>query len=214
MSTDGSVLKKNDMNMSNQDFNIMSGTNGTSGSLSSLCPDNYKCPITQSIMIKPVILLCDQITYEESALIEWLTNNNISPYHGKKLDNKKYVRNLALQNAIDEWKRNSINNNINRKHINNIDFGGELQSSTIILDSNDNDIIKLKEILNNNSMGKYQTKFIKNGFRNINDLYNITLTDLISMDIPRLHAKRLINYLQTNSPMKRYIKYVLIYALK
>ena len=64
----------------------------------------FKCPITHNIMNDPVIC-SDGQTYERSAIQTWLASNNTSPYTGAKLDNKVLIPNIALRQAIEEYKK-------------------------------------------------------------------------------------------------------------
>lgn len=64
----------------------------------------FKCPITHNIMNDPVIC-SDGQTYERSAIQKWLASNNTSPYTGAKLDNKDLIPNIALRQAIEEYKK-------------------------------------------------------------------------------------------------------------
>ena len=48
-------------------------------------PNDYICPITNDIMFTPVIA-ADGLSYEQSAILEWLKYGNIvSPHTGEKL---------------------------------------------------------------------------------------------------------------------------------
>lgn len=66
----------------------------------------FHCPITHDIMVKPVVLVADGTTYEESALKDWLSENNISPLTGMELATKEYRPNYALQHAIGDYLKN------------------------------------------------------------------------------------------------------------
>ncbi len=64
-------------------------------------PDNFICPITQSIMVDPVI--CDDgITYERSAITQWLSSNNTSPVTRGYISSN-LIFNLALRNTIQDY---------------------------------------------------------------------------------------------------------------
>ena len=52
------------------------------------------CPITQQIMIEPV-MASDGNTYEKKAIEKWLRDHNNSPMSGARLDNKKLQPNLC-----------------------------------------------------------------------------------------------------------------------
>ena len=66
-------------------------------------PNEYRCPITQMPMRKPVIL-CDGHTYECRAIQKWLMKGkSTSPVTGKKLENDTLIINHALKKLIRDW---------------------------------------------------------------------------------------------------------------
>jgi hypothetical protein len=67
--------------------------------------DNFICPITQDIMSEPVIC-SDGITYEKSAIQQWLQHNATSPVTRQPLYNHNLIVNYALKNMIDNYKAN------------------------------------------------------------------------------------------------------------
>ena len=65
-------------------------------------PDDCKCLLTMSVMQDPVI--CDDnISYERSAIEEWLSNHDTSPMTRKQISDK-LIDNIALRNLIDDIK--------------------------------------------------------------------------------------------------------------
>ena len=69
-------------------------------------PDHLVCPISFEVMSDPVILL-DGITYERSAITDWLETQSLSPV-GVRLPDF-LIPNRALKSAIDEMKREHPN---------------------------------------------------------------------------------------------------------
>ena len=62
-------------------------------------PKDFICPITQSIMIDPVITVNGE-TYENHAIRQWFQTNINDPLTNKRLKNKKLTRNLVLSRLI------------------------------------------------------------------------------------------------------------------
>ena len=69
-------------------------------------PSSFTCPLTMDLMSDPVILSRTGMTYERSAIMEWLGVNNTCPSTQTKLEglHDDIVPNIALRNAIEEWK--------------------------------------------------------------------------------------------------------------
>ena len=66
-------------------------------------PNEYRCPITQMPMKKPV-MLCDGHSYECRAIQKWLMKGkSTSPVTGKKLENDTLIINHALKKLIRDW---------------------------------------------------------------------------------------------------------------
>ena len=65
-------------------------------------PNEFRCPITQMPMKKPVIL-CDGHTYECRAIQKWLLKKRTSPVTGKSLMNTTMTVNHALLKLIRDW---------------------------------------------------------------------------------------------------------------
>jgi len=59
------------------------------------------CPITQEIMVDPVIAFDGQ-TYEKSAIEEWFKDNNKSPSNGTELSSRLLISNHTLRKLIAE----------------------------------------------------------------------------------------------------------------
>jgi hypothetical protein len=66
-------------------------------------PNEYRCPITQMPMIRPVMLM-DGHTYERDAIQKWLLLKNTSPVTGQTLSNNSFYVNHALRKLIRDWK--------------------------------------------------------------------------------------------------------------
>ena len=65
-------------------------------------PDNFRCPITHELLRDPV-LISDGISYERSAIIDWLTRSEVSPSTNLKLESAVMMPNIALTRAIADW---------------------------------------------------------------------------------------------------------------
>lgn len=63
-------------------------------------PDEYLCPITQSVMTDPV-LGSDGRTYERSAITEWLRTHNTSPITREVMTATSLKPNYALRSLIE-----------------------------------------------------------------------------------------------------------------
>ena len=63
-------------------------------------PDEYLCPITQSVMVDPV-LGSDGRTYERSAITEWLRTHNTSPITREVMTATSLKPNYALRSLIE-----------------------------------------------------------------------------------------------------------------
>lgn len=58
-------------------------------------PQEFMCPITQDLIVSPVICR-DGITYEESAIRQWLQFHNTSPVTREPLSTFDLIPNRAL----------------------------------------------------------------------------------------------------------------------
>ncbi|CAF1205154.1 unnamed protein product [Rotaria sordida] len=66
-------------------------------------PHDFICPITREIMQNPVLLIEDGHSYELYAIEHWLQSHNSSPITNKPLDDRRFVNNFNLKNAIQEY---------------------------------------------------------------------------------------------------------------
>jgi len=110
-------------------------------------PENFICPITQTIMVDPV--MCeDGITYERSAITQWLQSHNTSPVT-RQVINKNLISNLALRNTISDYQKQnqvlpSVSNDtvsINTQITNNVNISCTQNSFQYV--SNKYNVIKL-----------------------------------------------------------------------
>jgi hypothetical protein len=69
-------------------------------------PRNFICPITQNVMMEPVLLIESGQTYEKAAIEKWLKINKKDPVTGKQILSDILVVNYALKGSIAEWKLN------------------------------------------------------------------------------------------------------------
>lgn len=71
-------------------------------------PAIFICPITQELMVNPVIAE-DGFTYECEAFERWTKNHNRSPMTNESMKSIQTIQNHALRSAICEWQeRNAI----------------------------------------------------------------------------------------------------------
>ena len=67
-------------------------------------PSSFVCSITCDLMERPVVA-ADGHSYEESAMRRWFqTGNRTSPMTNAQLPNRTLVPNIALRQAIEEWR--------------------------------------------------------------------------------------------------------------
>ena len=59
------------------------------------------CPITQEIMVEPVIAFDGQ-SYEKTAIEQWFQSNNKSPSNGTELSSRILIANHSLRKLIAE----------------------------------------------------------------------------------------------------------------
>ena len=76
----------------------------------SVSTHHFICPITLEVMKDPVIC-SDGITYERSAITEWLKTHNTSPKTNQVLPNKTLIPNLTLKAVTDEIEHKPPNGN-------------------------------------------------------------------------------------------------------
>ena len=65
-------------------------------------PEAYCCPITQLLMIDPVVT-CDGYTYERTAIVQWLERRSTSPLTGAPLAHTNLVSNGMARSLIREF---------------------------------------------------------------------------------------------------------------
>ena len=65
-------------------------------------PDAHLCPITQMVMVDPVVA-ADGHSYERTDIVKWLLKKDTSPLTGKLLPHKALTPNHTLRKAIGEW---------------------------------------------------------------------------------------------------------------
>ena len=66
-------------------------------------PHAFLCPITCDLMDRPAVA-ADGHSYELEAITRWLETKNTSPCTGAPLHTAVLVPNVALRNAIAEWR--------------------------------------------------------------------------------------------------------------
>src|SRR3989338_3864767 len=68
--------------------------------------DNHICPISQALMIDPVILAESGITYERCSIEQWLERNRSCPVTKKKLNGtiNQLIPNYSTKNFIEQAK--------------------------------------------------------------------------------------------------------------
>ena len=72
-------------------------------------PRGFVCPITQAIMVDPVIA-ADGHSYERSAIVRWFQSHQTSPMTNLPLPHKLLVQNHALKSSIDDFRNPKSNN--------------------------------------------------------------------------------------------------------
>jgi hypothetical protein len=104
-------------------------------------PESFICPITQNIMSDPVVTPYG-ISYEKSAIEDWLNKNNNDPIAQKPLKKEDLVRNYALKGIIEDFikkKENENKNNNNQENNNqNIDNNAQNNNNNVIINDNNN----------------------------------------------------------------------------
>ena len=101
-------------------------------------PESFICPITQNIMIDPVISPYG-ISYEKYAIENWLCKNNVDPFSQKPLKKEQLVRNFALKNAIREFIIN-FKKDYEKKKNNSLNS----QNENVILNSENNNDLNIQ----------------------------------------------------------------------
>lgn len=70
-------------------------------------PEKYLCPISNEVMIDPVVDALGN-TYEKEEIEIWLKDHDTSPLTNEKLPNKKLTPNKDKKSEITEFKENRI----------------------------------------------------------------------------------------------------------
>jgi hypothetical protein len=65
-------------------------------------PRSLYCPIRQTPMCDPVLLLADGFSYEREAIVRWLKEKRTSPITGRRIEDASVVPNHAFRNTIAE----------------------------------------------------------------------------------------------------------------
>lgn len=66
--------------------------------------DTLICPITQEIMKEPVMSIVSGITYEKSAILDWLKNHNTCPQSNLQMTKEDLKTNYAMIATIEVFK--------------------------------------------------------------------------------------------------------------
>jgi hypothetical protein len=77
---------------------------GSENNTQMMVPRGFMCPITLELMHRPVVA-ADGHSYEETAIVRWLQNNNTSPVTNLRLKNKDIAPNHSLAAAIQDFKQ-------------------------------------------------------------------------------------------------------------
>jgi Mg-chelatase subunit ChlD len=64
-------------------------------------PEEFICPISQSIMVTPVTLSCGH-TFDKSSLEKWLTTNETCPTCRTRVNHQELTTNFSLKSLIDK----------------------------------------------------------------------------------------------------------------
>jgi hypothetical protein len=67
-----------------------------------LIPDNFRCPITQEIMLDPVMAM-DGHAYEREAILQALEKSMLSPMTGQPMDSKVVIPNHSMRSMIRDF---------------------------------------------------------------------------------------------------------------
>lgn len=65
-------------------------------------PSTFVCPITQEIMLDPVVA-SDGFTYEREAIAGWIASHNTSPMTNLPLESSHLTPNRTLRTMIKDW---------------------------------------------------------------------------------------------------------------
>jgi hypothetical protein len=70
-------------------------------------PDSFRCPITQDVIVDPVIVTETGHTYERSTIEQWLRTHNTDPYTNVQLRSNNLIPNHSLRSSIQEFSANN-----------------------------------------------------------------------------------------------------------
>ena len=73
--------------------------------------DTITCPITQEPMRDPV-MGSDGQTYEKSAIVDWLSNNNTSPLDRSTMSVKSLLPNVAIRFLCDKYHNGELGESV------------------------------------------------------------------------------------------------------
>ncbi len=71
--------------------------------------ESFFCPITQEIMKEPVITITKGISYEKSAILNWLKKNPTCPKTRTPLSPDQLIPNYALKSTIEDYLKKQNN---------------------------------------------------------------------------------------------------------
>ena len=63
--------------------------------------NTLRCPITGNIMVDPAILVCTGLSYERTALENWIVVHGTDPASGEKLQDARIVSNPCFRSLIE-----------------------------------------------------------------------------------------------------------------
>jgi hypothetical protein len=78
------------------------------GSIRGAVPDALRCPITQDVMVDPVMVTETGHTYERSAIEQWLRTRNTDPTTNVQLTSKTLIPNHSLRSTIEGFLENNV----------------------------------------------------------------------------------------------------------
>ena len=73
-------------------------------------PDDFLCPITQTIMEDP-LMTRDGFSFEREAILQWISVDESCPFTRRPLSSSQLVTNNALKNRIRNWRIMQENKN-------------------------------------------------------------------------------------------------------
>ena len=94
------------LNRSSSKTDVSQSSNNTINAIQSQTEDvlaeTLTCPITQQVMVTPVITP-EGHTYEKNAILEWLKNNSSDPQTRNPLNSSMLKPNTSLQYLCDQY---------------------------------------------------------------------------------------------------------------